>query len=165
MTDDLPCPNCGDGRAKLLPIVGDREDYKCPLCGAFSISGSDKRRLENGARITAVTRGQIFMTTSLARRVISGMGRSLPLRADYFSLLLSSRRAGRHGPKFCLTQRSSNAVCSVHDCLRPAHTDLRPFGEVLFRPAQAGSILLGQLGKDVPRPRASGPAALASSAD
>ena len=35
MIDDMACPNCSDGRAKLLPVVGDREDYDCPRCGTL----------------------------------------------------------------------------------------------------------------------------------
>jgi hypothetical protein len=44
--DDLTCPNCGKGRAKRLPLVGDRDDYDCPSCGAFS--GTDRPALARG---------------------------------------------------------------------------------------------------------------------
>ena len=48
--DDLTCPSCGDSRVKLLPKVGDRDDYDCPRCHAFSVSGSDRKAFVEGAR-------------------------------------------------------------------------------------------------------------------
>lgn len=43
------CPHCGTP-ALLLPPVGDREDYECPRCGAFSISGSEAAKANFDAK-------------------------------------------------------------------------------------------------------------------
>jgi hypothetical protein len=42
------CPSCGDTRAEHLPVIGDLDDYRCPHCGAFSVSGTDRRRIAIG---------------------------------------------------------------------------------------------------------------------
>jgi hypothetical protein len=46
MEDDPMCPNGCGGSARLLPKVGDREDYDCPRCLAFSVAGSQKKALD-----------------------------------------------------------------------------------------------------------------------
>lgn len=45
----VPCPHCKDPLAKLLPPVGDRDDYSCPICGEFSITGSAQPTFVAGA--------------------------------------------------------------------------------------------------------------------
>jgi len=45
----VTCPHCGSGAAELLPTIGDRSDYRCSKCGAFSISGIQEARFEAGA--------------------------------------------------------------------------------------------------------------------
>ena len=45
----VACPHCGSGAAELLPTIGDRSDYRCSKCGAFSISGTQEARFEAGA--------------------------------------------------------------------------------------------------------------------
>ncbi len=42
------CPHCGNDYAKLLPLRGDRSDYRCPNCGEFSISGTREHLFETG---------------------------------------------------------------------------------------------------------------------
>jgi uncharacterized Zn finger protein len=54
MMADLTCPNCGDGGVKLLPKVGDRDDYECRHCGPFSVSGTDRQDIEDGCRAELV---------------------------------------------------------------------------------------------------------------
>jgi hypothetical protein len=51
---DLTCPSCGASRVKLLPKVGDRDDYECPRCGVFSISGTDRQGIQDGCRVELV---------------------------------------------------------------------------------------------------------------
>jgi hypothetical protein len=46
--DDLTCPSCGDGRAKTLPKVGDRDEHDCPRCGLFRVSGTDREKIARG---------------------------------------------------------------------------------------------------------------------
>jgi len=40
----VTCPHCGSDAAELLPTIGDRSDYRCSTCGAFSISGIYRKR-------------------------------------------------------------------------------------------------------------------------
>jgi ribosomal protein S27AE len=49
LMDDETCPHCS-GHATLLPKHGDREDWECPRCGAFSLSGTDKAMLRPRGR-------------------------------------------------------------------------------------------------------------------
>jgi hypothetical protein len=58
MTKDLACPSCGDGRVRRLPKVGHREDYVCPVCFAFSVSGSDWPAIKAGARSSLFLKGE-----------------------------------------------------------------------------------------------------------
>ena len=48
--DDPTCPSCGGSRVKMLPTEWDRDDYGCPRCHAFSISGSDRKAFGEGRR-------------------------------------------------------------------------------------------------------------------
>jgi hypothetical protein len=36
------CPRCGNAGAILWPTLGDRDDYRCPTCGDFSIAGTQR---------------------------------------------------------------------------------------------------------------------------
>jgi hypothetical protein len=40
--------HCGNGEAELLPPFGDRSDYRCPHCGAFSVDGTQEHRFNTG---------------------------------------------------------------------------------------------------------------------
>ncbi|WP_428532940.1 hypothetical protein [Rhodopila sp.] len=53
----IDCPHCSIAGAQLLPKLGDRDDYDCPSCGKFNISGTQKVLFEEG--IHDITRGQI----------------------------------------------------------------------------------------------------------
>ena len=45
---DRSCPHCGVPGAKLMPTLGDYDEYQCPKCGTYHITGSDRQRIENG---------------------------------------------------------------------------------------------------------------------
>ena len=47
----VTCPHCGSGAAELLPTIGDRSDYRCSKCGAFSTAEYRKRGLKRVLRI------------------------------------------------------------------------------------------------------------------
>jgi hypothetical protein len=38
----------------MLPKVGDRDDYECPRCLAFSVAGTWKQAIKDGRRATLV---------------------------------------------------------------------------------------------------------------
>jgi predicted RNA-binding Zn-ribbon protein involved in translation (DUF1610 family) len=44
----ITCPHCGNSGAELLPPFGDRSDYRCPHCGAFSVDGTQEHRFNTG---------------------------------------------------------------------------------------------------------------------
>jgi hypothetical protein len=50
MSDDLDCPACGKSGVKQLPKLAGCDYYECRNCGPFSISGSDRSAISNGAR-------------------------------------------------------------------------------------------------------------------
>jgi hypothetical protein len=59
------CPKCGGESLLHLPIVGDRDDYKCRNCGlAFSVSGTDSEIFKHGAggELAADTNGRVWWT-------------------------------------------------------------------------------------------------------
>jgi hypothetical protein len=66
MTNDLACPSCGDGRVRRLPKNGHREDYVCPVCFAFSVSGSDWPAIKAGARSGLVLEGELVWLRPVA---------------------------------------------------------------------------------------------------
>lgn len=45
---DRTCPHCGVPGAKLMPPVGDYDEYECPRCGTYRISGTNKQLIEDG---------------------------------------------------------------------------------------------------------------------
>jgi hypothetical protein len=59
------CFRCGNKQAELLPPLGDRDDYRCPTCGEFSVSGTDERLFELG---TADRRTAPIVTDETGRR-------------------------------------------------------------------------------------------------
>jgi hypothetical protein len=44
----VACPHCKNAGAKLLPPLGDRDDYRCPNCGDFGIDGTQGKRFKEG---------------------------------------------------------------------------------------------------------------------
>ena len=52
MGDEFPapvsCPHCGNGNAKRAQMR-DRRDYRCPTCGAYSISETQQERFDKGS--------------------------------------------------------------------------------------------------------------------
>lgn len=44
----VTCVRCGNEHAELLPSAGDRNDYRCPTCGEFSVAGTKERLFELG---------------------------------------------------------------------------------------------------------------------
>lgn len=47
---DRNCPHCGASKAKLMPTLGDYDEYQCPKCGTYRITGSDREGIENGTK-------------------------------------------------------------------------------------------------------------------
>jgi len=43
---DRACPHCGVPSAKLMPPLGDYDEYWCPKCGTYCISGTVTQRIE-----------------------------------------------------------------------------------------------------------------------
>jgi hypothetical protein len=63
----IACPHCGCDHAELMPTIGDRADYRCPVCQAFSVSGTTEQLFKNGtadrrtARIITADDGQRWL--------------------------------------------------------------------------------------------------------
>jgi tRNA(Ile2) C34 agmatinyltransferase TiaS len=53
------CPHCG-GAAELQPTIGDREDFACPRCGEFSISGTDAALVDRGVRGSSTAKDYVL---------------------------------------------------------------------------------------------------------
>jgi len=50
MLQPRQCPHCRNPAAKLLPpLGGGNEDYDCPRCGQYRISGTTRQRIDDGA--------------------------------------------------------------------------------------------------------------------
>jgi hypothetical protein len=46
----LPCPHCGNARARRPELKGDLCEYECPTCGADSVTGTQEHLFDTGCR-------------------------------------------------------------------------------------------------------------------
>lgn len=42
------CPHCRNAQAELMPPLGDYNEYRCPCCDTFDISGTVEKLIECG---------------------------------------------------------------------------------------------------------------------
>jgi hypothetical protein len=45
------CPFCGHAEAKLMPKLGDYDEYRCPksTCRTYRVSGTEQQLIDDGA--------------------------------------------------------------------------------------------------------------------
>jgi predicted RNA-binding Zn-ribbon protein involved in translation (DUF1610 family) len=59
----VDCPSCGDSDAIKWGTVGDFDAYRCPTCGEFYISGTDRPSLKTEPlELRRDTAGRVWLT-------------------------------------------------------------------------------------------------------
>ncbi len=61
----VACSHCGNRKAQLMPKLGSRSDYRCPKCGDFSISDTEKERIEGHGRFVSGRDGHRWLVKEL----------------------------------------------------------------------------------------------------
>jgi DNA-directed RNA polymerase subunit RPC12/RpoP len=44
----VACPHCSNSDATIYPPIDDWDDYRCPDCGDFRITGTERHRFDAG---------------------------------------------------------------------------------------------------------------------